>query len=53
MENLTFRGGLSLSSVSNIFSQMLQLIPRRSFEQAVQRHQAERHAKGFTAGARW
>lgn len=37
-----------MSSVSSIFSQMLQLIPRSGFEQAVLRHQAERHAKGFT-----
>jgi hypothetical protein len=33
--------------VSSIFSQLLQLFPRTEFQQAVQRHKAERHARGF------
>lgn len=32
---------------SSIFSQLLQLFPRIEFEQAVRKHQAERHARGF------
>ena len=32
---------------SSIFSQLLQLFPRTEFEQAVRKHQAERHARGF------
>jgi hypothetical protein len=31
----------------SIFSQLLQLFPRTQFEQAVRRHQAERHMRGF------
>ncbi len=34
--------------VSSIFSQMLQLFSRAEFERAVRKHQAERHARGFT-----
>jgi hypothetical protein len=33
----------------SIFSQILQLIPRDRFEAAVSRHQAERHARGFSS----
>jgi hypothetical protein len=34
---------------SSIFSQLLQLFPRLEFEQAVQDHRAERHARGFAS----
>jgi len=37
-----------LTRVSSIFSQILQLIPRLEFESAVRRHEAERHARGFS-----
>jgi Transposase DDE domain/Domain of unknown function (DUF4372) len=33
----------------SIFSQLLQLFPRLEFEQAVQKHQADHGAKGFTS----
>lgn len=32
----------------SIFNQLLQLFPRTEFQQAVNAHQAERHARGFT-----
>lgn len=32
-----------------MFSQILQLIPRDCFEGAVEKHQAEQHARGFTS----
>ena len=35
--------------VCSIFSQILQLIPRDGFEAAVQKQQAERHARGFSS----
>jgi hypothetical protein len=38
-----------LKRVCSIFSQILQLIPRDSFEAAVRKHQAERHARGFSS----
>jgi hypothetical protein len=34
--------------VASIFSQILQLFPRSEFEGLVAKHQAERHARGFT-----
>jgi hypothetical protein len=34
---------------SSIFSQLLQLFPRLEFEQCVQKHKAEYHARGFTS----
>jgi len=37
-----------LSRVSSIFAQFLQLFPRVQFQQAVEKHKAERHARGFT-----
>src|SRR6266508_687169 len=37
-----------MNRVCSIFSQLLQLFPRIEFEEAVQKHQAERHARGFT-----
>lgn len=37
-----------MSRVCSIFSQMLQLFSRLEFEQAVRKHKAERHARGFT-----
>jgi hypothetical protein len=36
-----------MNRVSSIFSQILQLIPRVSFEAKVREHKAERHARGF------
>jgi len=38
-----------LTRVSSIFSQLLQLIPRFEFESAVRKHDAERHARGFSS----
>lgn len=37
-----------MNRVCSIFAQLLKLIPRAGFEQAVREHQAERHARGFT-----
>jgi hypothetical protein len=37
-----------LNRVSSIFSQILQLFSRLEFEGAVRKHNAERHARGFT-----
>lgn len=37
-----------MNRVCSIFAQLLQLFPRVQFEQAVQKHKAERHARGFT-----
>ena len=37
-----------MTPVCSIFSQILQLIPRGQFNQAVKQHKAERAAKGFT-----
>jgi len=39
----------ALSTVCSIFSQMLHLISRSGFDAAVQRHKAERHARGFSS----
>ena len=38
-----------MTRVSSIFSQILQLIPRLEFESAVRKHNAERHARGFSS----
>ena len=38
-----------MTKVCSIFSQILQLISRSSFEQAVRKHKAERHARGFSS----
>jgi hypothetical protein len=38
-----------MNRVCTIFSQILQLIPRLSFEAKVQEHKAERHARGFSS----
>jgi hypothetical protein len=38
-----------MKRVCSIFSQILQLIPRDKFEAAVVKHQAERHARGFSS----
>ena len=38
-----------MKRVCSIFSQILQLMPRDSFEAAVRKHQAERHARGFSS----
>ena len=37
-----------MNRVCSIFAQLLQLFPRVQFQQAVQKHNAERHARGFT-----
>ena len=38
-----------MKRVCSIFSQVLQLIPRDRFEGAVKKHEAERHARGFSS----
>jgi Transposase DDE domain/Domain of unknown function (DUF4372) len=38
-----------MNRVCSIFSQILQLIPRVEFESTVRKHQAERHARGFSS----
>jgi hypothetical protein len=38
-----------MKRVCSIFSQVLQLVPRDRFEEAVKEHQAERHARGFNS----
>ena len=38
-----------MKRVCSIFSQILQLMPRDRFEAAVEKHQAERHARGFSS----
>jgi hypothetical protein len=38
-----------LKRVCSIFSQVLRLIPRDGFEAAVEKHHAERHARGFSS----
>jgi DDE family transposase/uncharacterized protein DUF4372 len=38
-----------MNRVCSIFSQILQLFPRLEFEEAVQQHKAERHARGFSS----
>src|SRR5258708_35674410 len=37
-----------MNRVCSIFSQVLHLVPTAKFEQAVKKHKAERHARGFT-----
>lgn len=37
-----------MNRVCSIFAQLLQLLPRHKFQEAVQKHKAERHARGFT-----
>jgi len=37
-----------MNRVCSIFAQVLRLLPRAEFEQAVKKHQAEKHSKGFT-----
>ena len=37
-----------MNRVCSIFAQLLQLFPREKFQQAVKKHKAERHARGFT-----
>ena len=37
-----------MNRVCSIFSQLLQLFPRNEFQGAVVKHQAERHARGFS-----
>jgi hypothetical protein len=37
-----------MNRVCSIFAQLLQLFPREQFQQAVGKHKAERHARGFT-----
>lgn len=40
-----------MNRVCSIFSQILKLIPRLEFEAAVQKHEAEWHARGFSSWA--
>ena len=40
-----------MNRVCSIFAQLLQLIPRAKFDEAVKHHKAERHARGFTCRA--
>ena len=42
-----------MNRVCSIFSQILSLIPRTVFDDAVKKHQAERHARGFTSRAQF
>src|ERR1700759_2299331 len=35
------------------FAQILDFYPRQLFERAVQKHKAERHARGFTCWGQW
>jgi len=37
-----------MNRACSIFAQLLQLFPRVKFQEAVQKHKAERHARGFT-----
>jgi Domain of unknown function (DUF4372) len=37
-----------MNRVCSIFSQILALIPRLEFEAAVNKHEAKRHARGFS-----
>lgn len=37
-----------MNRVCSIFAQLLQLFPREQFQRAVVKHQAERHARGFS-----
>jgi hypothetical protein len=37
-----------MNRVCSIFAQLLQLFPRARFQEAVQQHHAERHARGFS-----
>ena len=37
-----------MNRVSSIFSQLLQFFPRLEFEALTRKHNAERHARGFT-----
>lgn len=37
-----------MNRVCSIFAQLLQLFPRDQFQRAVKKHDAERHARGFT-----
>jgi len=37
-----------MNRVCSIFAQVLRLLPRIEFEQAVQKHRTEKHAKGFS-----
>ena len=42
-----------MNRVCSIFSQILSLIPRPVFDDAVKKHQAERHARGFSSRAQF
>jgi Transposase DDE domain/Domain of unknown function (DUF4372) len=42
-----------MNRVCSIFSQILRLIPRLEFQAAVNEHQAERHARGFSSWAQF
>ena len=40
---------LAMYKVCSMFSQVLKLFPRGEFEMAVKKHEAERHARGFSS----
>lgn len=42
-----------MNRVCSIFSQILSLIPRAMFDDAVRKHQVERHARGFSSRAQF
>lgn len=42
-----------MNRVSSIFSQIVQLVPRPLFAELVGKHQAERHARGFSSWAQF
>jgi hypothetical protein len=42
-----------MNRVCSIFAQILDFYPRPLFEQAVRKHKAERHARGFTCWGQW
>jgi DDE family transposase/uncharacterized protein DUF4372 len=43
------RRNLSVAQFCSVFQQLLKLIPRAEFDQMVNRHAAERHARGFAS----
>jgi hypothetical protein len=43
------RRNLSVAQFCSVFQQLLKLIPRGEFDQMVNRHAAERHARGFAS----
>ena len=52
-EPLQEKRGPAMSQVCSVYSQLLQLFSRGQFARAVERHQAERNAKGFPCWAQF